>query len=92
MEVMVNDLEYSSVEVFAQYLKDEERTTYTVEELRALNIRTQQAQHQIKHYLCEAGFQLSERKSTPRVRGFRTSSNDRWYGPGSDQTHGGGGF
>ena len=34
---------------------------------------------------------MSVREPLRRVRGFRTSSNDRWFGPGSDKMHGGSG-
>lgn len=90
--INVNDPEFASAAAFAAYLKDDERSTYTVEELFALNANTHLPQHAIKHMLEAEGLTLEARKSVARVRGFTTSSHDRWYGPGSDQTHGGGGF
>lgn len=84
--------EFKSVEVFAQYLLDEDRATYTHEELMALNYRTRTTLAQIRADLDGYGFALAHRASERRVRGFTTSSNDRWFGPGSCATHGGSGF
>jgi hypothetical protein len=36
------------------------------------------------------GLTLAERVPPKRVRGFTTSSHDRWFGPGSEPTHAGG--
>ena len=87
-----NNPEFVSIAAFAVYLRDDERMTYTVEELHKLNAITRLPQHEIKHALSEQGFSLERRQAPMRVRGFTTSSNDRWYGPGSDKTHGGTGF
>ena len=35
------------------------------------------------------GFALVKRGIPRKVRGFTSSSNDRWFGPGSEPTHGG---
>jgi len=40
----------------------------------------------------EAGLSYSGRETVKRVRGFTTSSNDRWFGPGSSNSHGGSGW
>jgi hypothetical protein len=85
--------ELSSIESFAQYLLDDERTSFTVAELQALNARLRISMHEIKSSLGAYGFALELRQvPKPPCRGFTTSSNDRWYGPGSDKTHGGSGF
>jgi hypothetical protein len=90
--INVNDTEYGSVEDFAVFLRDEERATYSVEELCALNTRTHLTQHCIRHMLETLGFCLEHRVAAPKVRGYMTSSHDRYFGPGSDASHGGGGF
>lgn len=35
------------------------------------------------------GISIGTRETTKTVRGFKTSSHDRWYGPGACKTHGG---
>ena len=39
----------------------------------------------------EAGLGYTGRETPKRVRGFTTSSNDRYFGPGSSNSHGGSG-
>lgn len=76
--------EFASVEAFIQYLMDDERGTYTVEELGKLNHRTRRTQAEIRDDLESKGFSLERREvPKPEPRGFTTSSNDRWFGPGS---------
>lgn len=85
--------EHVSIPAFIQYLRDDERTTFTAEDLSSLNESLHLTFAKIRAALEAEGFSLVPRKKTPmRVRGFSTSSNDRWYGPGSDKTHGGSGF
>jgi len=40
----------------------------------------------------EAGLSYGGREVPKKVRGFKTSSNDRWFGPGSSPTSGGSGW
>lgn len=40
----------------------------------------------------EAGLSYLGREVPRKVRGFKTSSNDRWFGPGSSPTSGGSGW
>ena len=40
----------------------------------------------------EAGLSYLGRETPKRVRGFTTSSNDRYFGPGSSNSHGGSGW
>lgn len=86
------DPEYKSVQTFAQFLLDDDREEYNHEELAALNMNTHQRIDAIRHELDSIGFRLATRAPEKRVRGFTTSSNDRWYGPGSQKTHGGPGI
>ncbi len=76
--------EFASVDAFIKYLVDDERGTYTVEELGKLNHRLRITQAEIRDQLESKGFSL-ERRAVPKPehRGFTTSSNDRWWGPGS---------
>lgn len=82
--------EFASLQAFYQFMRDEERTTYTVEEIQALNYRTHLTQEELRQQLENEGFSLQKRDvPKPQPRGFTTSNNDRWYGPGSERTHGG---
>ena len=86
------DPEYDSVEEFAEFSLDDERTTFTIEDLRCLGFR-----HQLRIQVIRAALESWGLTYIPcplrvrKVRGFRTSSNDRWFGPGSSPTHGGSG-
>ena len=87
-----DDPEYGSVEEFAEFAIDDERTEFDIYDLRCLNYRHQIRVQVIREALEAWGLtykpcELRER----RVRGFTTSSHDRWYGPGSSPTHGGSG-
>lgn len=86
------DPEFRSIDAFAEFLADEDRTEFTYEELTALNTRLHTQVGVIRKALEDYGFKLSHRPNEKRVRGFTTSSNDRWYGPGSLKTHGGAGI
>ncbi len=93
-EVKINprDPEFASINAFAEYLMDEDREEYTHEELTALNMRTHMKVADIHKELDSFGFKLAYREPEKHVRGFTTSSNDRWYGPGADKMHGGAGI
>ncbi len=85
--------EYQSVEAFGEFLLDEARTSFTYAEADALaKALGQSVASYVIQKLKAYGFTMTERSEPKRVRGFRTSSNDRWYGPGSCRTHGGSGW
>ena len=84
--------EYKSVLTFAKYLDDDERNSFTIEEVVELNYHTYVPTGRLIKSLEVLGFSLEKREPSKRVRGFTTSSHDRWYGPGSHPTHGGSGF
>jgi len=90
--VEMDDPEFDSIETFVQHLLDDERETYTHEELTALNFRTHMPINAIRKELEGYGLTLANRPNVKRTRGFSTSSNDRWFGPGSAATHGGAGI
>jgi hypothetical protein len=89
---MRHDPEFASVEAFAAFLRDEERDSFSVEELHSLNFCTHRPMAELTKELERLGFSLVRRSSVRRVRGFRSSSHDRWFGAGSEKTHGGSGF
>lgn len=84
--------EYGSVNTFAEFLMDDDRDEFTHEDLGALNQRLRLPVNVIRKELEDIGFKLAVRAPEKKVRGFTTSSNDRWYGPGSLKTHGGAGI
>ena len=84
--------EYDSLEAFVSWHKDEEEETYTHEELQFLCFRLRQTTTSVRTQLLAQGLKLAVRGIPKRTRGFTTSSNDRWFGPGADKTHGGSGF
>lgn len=83
--------EYASIEDFVQYMMDDDRSEYDHEDLKALNYRLRKPLHEIKSELESYGLKLKHRESEKKGRGFQSPDHDRWFGPGSDPTHGGGG-
>jgi len=90
--VDMEDPEFASVEDFVQFLLDDERDTYTHEELGALNFRTRMPIGAIRKELESYGLKLATREPEKQVRGFSSNSHDRWFGKGSLPTHGGAGI
>ena len=89
---MKDDPEVANVEAFVEYLLDEERDTFTGEELQLLSYNTRTVHRTVRVQLEGYGLKLAERPKAQRVRGFTVSSHDRWYGPGSSPSHGGSGW
>src|ERR1700683_2274127 len=81
--------EFSSVVTFVQFLCDEDRSSFTSDELGYLNYRLQTPVSVIRAELESYGLTLAHRPPERRVPGFTTSSSDRWFGPGSCPTFGG---
>ena len=90
--VSKRDPEYADVDTFAQFMSDDDREEYNHEDLVALNFRTNLPVQVLRKKLEAYGLKLATRPVEKQVRGFNTSSNDRWYGPGSMATHGGAGI
>lgn len=85
--------EFQSVEAFGEYLLDEGRTAFTFEEAEALaKARGQSVASYVIQDLKAYGFVMKERCEPKKVRGFRSNSHDRWFGPGSSPTSGGSGW
>ena len=85
--------ETQSIEAFGEYLLAEDRTSFTFEEActvaEALGLSLPTP---VIRGLKEYGFTMVERPTEKRVRGYRTSSHDRFFGPGSSPSHGGSGW
>lgn len=84
--------EYESVEVFAEFLMEDERTTFDHNDLAELGAVTHRPRRNIRKELESYGFKLARRDVERRVRTISTSSQDRWFGPGSCPTHAGSGW
>jgi hypothetical protein len=81
--------EYRDIPALVAHLLDDDRTEFSHEDLVALNYRLRRPVAQIRRELEDWGLRLAAREVPRHVRGFTTSSNDRWFGPGSEKTHGG---
>ncbi len=87
-----SDPEFASIAAFATWCVNDERRIYTHEELQFLCFRLRATVPVVRSLLSSLGLTLGVREIPKRTRGFTTSSNDRWFGPGADKTHGGSGF
>lgn len=84
--------EFASIEAFAEFLMDDERTSFNAAELQDLCAVVRQVSSKVRKELEGYGFTLAKRRHGKRVRGFTSGlGNDRWYGPGSAPCHGGSG-
>lgn len=86
------DPELQTVEDFVEYLMAEDLETFSGEELQLLNRNLRRPVHAIRTELEDYGLKIAQRLKPRRIRGVRTSSNDRWFGPGSSPCHGGSGY
>lgn len=84
--------EYESIEAFVEECYNDERETFTHEDLGELAYRLRMSRSVVRKELEGYGLLLAKRAPERRVRGFTTSSHDRWYGPGASKTHGGTGW
>jgi len=82
---------YEDVGEFIAYLEEEEETSFDFGDLNALSDRTGIPNKDLRETIEAFGFTLAPRAHEVRVRTFADNPHDRWYGPGSSATHGGGG-
>ena len=80
--------EFQNIEAFVD---DNESGEFTHFDLNVLNFRLRRPIRNIKAELESYGLRLQLRQNEVRTRGFTSNSNDRWSGPGSCPSHGGGG-
>jgi len=83
--------EYKSVEDFVDYKMDDEDDEFDHEDLAALSYRLKSSPGKVRKQLEGYGLKLKKREPEKKGRGFQSPDHDRWYGPGSAPTHGGGG-
>lgn len=84
--------EYASVEALAEFLMDDNRDSFSVEDVIKLAECTQGSNLKIIHELKAYGLKMVARQPVRVVRGFKSNSHDRWSGPGSSPSHGGSGW
>jgi hypothetical protein len=86
------DPEHESIESFVQFCLDDEVDTFTAGDVDKIAQATKTSHHKVREELETYGLCLARRAPEKSVRGFQTNSNDRYYGKGSERTHGGSGW
>ena len=85
--------ELASVEAFGEFLLAEDRTDFTFDEAVDLAAALgQSVPTLVIRDLKTFGFKMTPRPTEKRVRGYTTSSQDRYFGPGSSKSYGGSGY
>ena len=84
--------EFESIENFAEFLADEDRTEFTAAELMELSAGVRKTSMACRKALESYGFRLATRLIPQSIRGVQSNDNDRWYGKGSSPSHGGSGW
>lgn len=85
--------EQESVEAFVSFLLEDERVNISFQEAEELaEAMGFSCPTNVIRELRAYGVTVGERPVARHVRGFQTSSNDRFYGPGSSPMHGGSGW
>jgi len=84
--------EYATIDTFAEFLVDDERESFTFAQAERVSDDLKVHVSVVIRGLKSYGLAMEAREPAKRVRGFRTSSNDRWFGPGSSRSHGGSGY
>ena len=74
---------YKSVEDFVDYVSGDDRDDYTHEELADLAYSLKRSRSDLRKELEGYGLKLAAREIPKKVRGFGSSDQDRWWGPGS---------
>lgn len=72
------DPEFQSVEAFAEALCDEDRETYTCQELQCVWFNTNAPISSLKSELAGYGLTLERRRAPREGRGFHANDNNRW--------------
>lgn len=80
-----------AVASFGEYLLDDDRTEFTFQEAEGLAEEVGLHPTVVIRSLKTYGFSMQTRVVAKSVRGYRTNSHDRYYGPGSSKMHGGSG-
>jgi hypothetical protein len=84
--------EYRSMLAFLAFLDADGTKDFSFEQLQELHRVTKESRRLLREEMEALGYRYLGRPHEKRVRGVKTSSNDRWFGPGSEKTYGGSGF
>ena len=84
--------EYASVTDFAEYLMDDERDSFTAAELHQLCYYLKARWIEVKAALEAYGFVIAGVSKEQQPRMATDNPHDRWFGPGSSNSHGGSGW
>lgn len=80
-----------AVETLVEQTLADELTMVPFQECESLSMTVGLHVGSIVAMVKEYGLAVGPRSVPRSVRGFKTSSHDRWYGPGACMTHGGSG-
>lgn len=80
--------EYESFDTFIAFMHEEERTTYTAEELQEMCFVCRLTTKALRAKLSVLGFEVERRRHEKQVRGFTSNPNTRWQ---DCPSHGGSG-
>lgn len=83
--------EFESVVAFVSFLLDEDRTAFLPGEAQRVAASEHRSLTKVMAELKSYGLTVALNRHA-NVRGFTTSSHDRFYGPGSEKMHGGSGW
>jgi hypothetical protein len=72
--------EYESIEAFAELLYDEERSSYSFEEILMLSSCLRISIHKLIKELAGYGLKYKGRPREATVRGFQSNDHNRWDG------------
>lgn len=70
--------EFATVETFAQFLIDDERTEFTHEELSGVAYRVERSISTVRVELEAYGFKLARREVPKNFRTLNSNPHDRW--------------
>jgi hypothetical protein len=91
-ETLVVDPEHASIEAFVEFCWDDDREYFDHEDLTLLAVALKLSPNKITPQLEEWGLRRKYREREKSPRGVHSScDHDRWWGPGSEKTHGGSG-
>jgi len=83
---------FQSLETFVDEVAERVPATYSCFELQCLCWNIRRSPQDLIRELASLGATLFSRATPRRIRTFSSNPHDRWYGPGSEPTHGGSGF
>jgi hypothetical protein len=81
--------EHESVEAFVQFCLDDDRSSFSPDDVTAICLSTHQRRQDVRRELEGYGLSYSGMRQERTVRGFQSNSHDRWS---AYPSHGGSGW